>query len=319
MKSSRYLRGNEESSNGSDSSDTEGERSSAGSTSIAWWGNVGWGGGVVCWWAVITRARSRLGIFWLWDISLGVLWVFVGLGVLWVFMSVGLCVLWVLNWVAVVGLGWAPSGGDSGSIAVVLSRADSGVDGGSVSWLCRFNWVFNWVVGWFWIIWSRIRVVAWWVVVGWGVIFFRNISVSWLGIRATASRVDGGSVDLGWAVHNVVFALGYSGVRVFGVDDWFPIWGMGLNWVDNMGWSIGWIIVDWLWLGGWLVIMLALALACLDGGVDLGLVVFNRGVVDGFVVFTCQSRADEKGRSGDGGEMHFDYITNIGILKGIKK
>jgi len=327
-KGSRYLRGNEESSNGSDSSDTEGERSSAGSTSVAWWRNIGWGGCVVGWWAVITRARSRLGVFWDWLVGLGLDWVFmnIGLSIDRVFMSVSLGLDWVFMNISLsidrifmnVCLGWAPGGSDGSGIAVVLSRADSGVDGGGIDWLFSLNWVFNWVLSWGWFIWiwSRIRVVAWWDVVGWGVIFFRNIGVGWLSIDTTASRgrVDSRGVDLGWAILDVVTAVSHGGVLVLGVGDWGLIWGESLLGVDLRCWSV----VDWRWLLGWLV------LACLDGSVDLGLVTLDRGVVDwGFVIFTsfavtftCQSSSSEEGRSGDDGrEMHCDYITNIVSLR----
>jgi hypothetical protein len=164
---------------------------------------------------------------------------------------------------------------------------------------CLIDWG-----GWGLIDWSSIVSVVGWRNVVWGTVSWGSVSLG-----AGGDAVDGAGVDLGWAVLDVFTARsdGDKLIRSIGMNvvDWGVVdWSLGgVDWslVHWGGSLVDWSLVDWL---GWLVVWAVSADAA--GGVDwLGLL----GVVWGLIPVAGKGTDDDGGRDGDGGEMHFDYIT----------
>jgi len=223
----RNLSGDEESDETSDGGNTEGNSVGGSSASVCWWGIslsgiwswVDWGSSVN-WWHI--------------DIG-GAWWAVCGGGDSW----------WHIDWGGGNidwGSSWAVSGGDGGSIAVVGTRADSGVVCVGVG--LGVSWVWSWgLVDW----WGILGGVGWWNVVwnlgGWCVVW--NISGLWdILSSAGGDAVCSAGVGLGWARGHIVSARGDSDVLVAGIGD--LIWGSS---------RAGWSIVDWGLSGlvGWLL------------------------------------------------------------------
>lgn len=274
------LRSNEESSETSNGSNTVGNGVSRGSTSVAWWWGVDWGGLVLWWgWAVVsTWAR--------WDNSGGVDW------------RRNWGVSWDWDWSS-----WAVGRGDGGSIAVVLSRADGGVVSVCVGW--DWDWGLAWARSggliWSWD-WSLGAIWSWGLI--WGCVVDSGGVDSWDVVRRRLSSAGGDGVSSrgvggSWAVGHIVTARSNGDLGVAGVGD-LADWAV-LSWgraVWSWG-SCGWGGIDGL--AGWGSVSLG---AGLDGSVDC----FGRGVVDWLLVVRGERTGDGGGGGDEGGEMHFDGL-----------
>jgi len=277
-----YLRSNEESGETNDGCNAEGNSVSRSSTSVAWWWGIS--GGLVDW------------VGWWWDNSGGIDW--------WGNWGVG----WDLSDDSVAGGTRAIGGGDSGGIAVVLSRADSGVVCLGVCWGLnwvdgRSSWILDWGLSW----------VGGWHIDGSAVHGWNIVPLSGAG----GDRVVGRGVCGSWAVGHIGCARSDGDLLVASIGDLSTVWGWGSvgslgGWgsIDSLaGWSLvgsgairsgaGWSSVDSL--AGWSTI------GTLGAGADRGVDLLGGGVVDWrFVVDTGERTGNGGRRSEKGSEMHFD-------------
>jgi len=203
-------------------------------------------------------------------------------GWLWSWVAVG----WDIGWLLwdVWGLGWlagAIGRGNSSGIAILFLWANSSVVGVGLSWISSLSWVLNWVL------WGLSWVFGWWDVVVGGVGWW-DIVVGG-GWDAGGDAVSGGSIDLSWAVGDIVAAAGDGHLLIGSVGDL-------RGWVLSWGWLVDWGHGGLVWLVS----------AGLDGGVDL---VVDGGVDWLFGIETSKGARDGSGRGEDGSETHFDYIT----------